>query len=118
VIDYILNIIGGEWLIIIFVALVLILGTNKLPEAAKKIGKAVNEYKKAKDGIQDQMKDFTKENLQVDGPVENERQKLDKIANSLKIDSKNKSDAELRNLISSKIGSHDNLESKSNVNKN
>jgi len=118
VIDYILNIIGGEWLIIIFVALVLILGTNKLPEAAKKIGKAVNEYKKAKDGIQDQMKDFTKENLQVDGPVENERQKLDKIANSLRIDSKNKSDAELRNLISSKIGSHDNLESKSNVNKN
>ena len=36
-----LNIIGGEWVIIIFVALVLILGTNKLPEAAKKMGKVV-----------------------------------------------------------------------------
>ncbi len=117
-IDYILNIIGGEWLIIIFVALVLILGTNKLPEAAKKLGKAMNEYKKAKDGIQDQMKDFSKENLQVDGPVENERKKLDMIANSLGIDSKNKSDDELRNIISSKIGVQDNLESKSNVNKN
>ncbi len=117
-IDYTLNIVGGEWLIIIFVALVLILGTNKLPEAAKKLGKAMNEYKKAKDGIQDQMKDYTKENLQVDGPVENERQKLDKIANSLGIDSKNKSDDELRNIISSKIGSPNNLGSKSNVNKN
>ena len=117
-IDYILNIVGSEWLIIIFVALVLILGTNKLPEAAKKLGKSMNEYKKAKDGIQDQMKDFSKENLQVDGPVENERKKLDMIANSLGIDSKNKSDDELRNIISSKIGVQDNLESKSNVNKN
>jgi len=118
VIDYTLNIVGGEWLIIIFVALVLILGTNKLPEAAKKLGKAMNEYKKAKDGIQDQMKDYTKENLQVNGPVADERQKLDKIAKSLGIDSKNKSDDELRNIISSKIGIQDNLESKSNVNKN
>ncbi len=54
--DYALNVAGSEWIIIIFVALVLILGTNKLPEAAKKLGKAMNEYKKAKDGIQDQMK--------------------------------------------------------------
>ena len=44
-----LNIIGGEWVIIIFVALVLILGTNKLPEAAKKMGKVVNEYNRAKE---------------------------------------------------------------------
>ena len=51
-IDYSLNIGGSEWIIIVFVALVLILGTNKLPEAAKKIGKAMNEYKKAKEGIQ------------------------------------------------------------------
>ena len=46
-----LNIIGGEWVIIIFVALVLILGTNKLPEAAKKMGKVVNEYNRAKEEI-------------------------------------------------------------------
>ena len=58
-IDYSLNIGGSEWIIIVFVALVLILGTNKLPEAAKKIVKAINEYKKAKDGIQEQMKDYT-----------------------------------------------------------
>ncbi len=103
-IDYILNIGGSEWIIIIFAALVLILGTNKLPEAAKKFGKAMNEYKKAKDGIQDQMKDFSNENLEIDGPVESERQKLEMIAKNLGVDPKNKSDDELRNLISSKIG--------------
>ncbi len=103
-IDYILNIGGSEWIIIIFAALVLILGTNKLPEAAKKFGKAMNEYKKAKDGIQDQMKDFSNENLEIDGPVESERQKLEMIAKNLGVDPKNKSDNELRNLISSKIG--------------
>ncbi len=103
-IDYILNIGGSEWIIIIFAALVLLLGTNKLPEAAKKFGKAMNEYKKAKDGIQDQMKDFSNENLEVDGPVQNERQKLEMIAKNLGVDPKDKSDDDLRNLISSKIG--------------
>jgi Sec-independent protein translocase protein TatA len=34
-IEYSLNIIGGEWLIIIFAALMLLLGTNKFPETAK-----------------------------------------------------------------------------------
>ena len=52
-----LNIIGGEWVIIIFVALVLILGTNKLPEAAKKMGKVVNELKvnRAKEEIKNNL---------------------------------------------------------------
>ncbi len=103
-IDYSLNIGGSEGIIIVFVALVLILGTNKLPEAAKKIGKAMNEYKKAKDGIQEQMKDLTTENLKIDGPVENERKKLEMITKNLGVDPKGKTDDELRTLISSKIG--------------
>ncbi len=110
--DYALNVGGSEWIIIIFVALVLILGTNKLPEAAKKIGKAVNEYKKAKNGFEEQIKDYTSENLKVDGPVENERQKLEMIAKNLGVESKNKTDDELRNLISSKIGKQEDSTSK------
>ncbi|HIE46200.1 MAG TPA: twin-arginine translocase TatA/TatE family subunit, partial [Nitrosopumilus sp.] len=46
-IDFSLNIAGSEWMIIVFVAIVLILGTGKLPSVAKKLGKAVNEYNKA-----------------------------------------------------------------------
>jgi len=85
VLDYNLNIIGSEWIIIIFVALVLILGTNKLPEAAKKLGKAVNEYKKAKNDMEYQMKDFTNHSIEVNGPVQNERQKLEMMVRSFGI---------------------------------
>ena len=41
--EYSLNIIGSEWIIIIFVALILLFGTNKLTEAGKKIAKIVVE---------------------------------------------------------------------------
>ena len=103
-IDYSLNIVGSEWIIIIFVALVLILGTNQLPGAARKLGKAVNEYNKAKNEVQNQMKDLTNHNIEVSGPVENERQKLEMIAKSLGVRVEEKSDDELRKIISSKIG--------------
>ena len=102
--DCSLNIVGSEWIIIIFVALVLILGTNQLPGAARKLGKAVNEYKKAKDEVQNHMKDVTNHNLDVSGPVENERQKLEMIAKSLGVKVDEKSDDELRKIISNKIG--------------
>ena len=102
--DYSLNIMGSEWIIIIFVALIVLLGTNRLPEVTKKFGKAVGEYKKAKNDVQNQFKDFTNSNLDVMGPVENEKQKLETIAKSLGADTKNKSEDELRKIISSKIG--------------
>ena len=54
--EYFLNIMGSEWMIIIFVALILLFGTNKLPEAGKKIGKMVGEYNKAKTEMQNQIK--------------------------------------------------------------
>lgn len=102
--DYSINIAGSEWIIIIFIALVLILGTNQLPGAARKLGKAVNEYNKAKNDIQNQMKDVTQDSIRVSGPVENERQKLESIAKSLGINTSEKSDDELRNVIAGKIG--------------
>ena len=108
--DYSLNIVGSEWIIIIFVALVLILGTNKLPEAAKKLGKAVNEYNKAKDDVQNQMKDFTNQNVEVGGPVQNERQKLEVIAKSFGINPIGKTTDELREIISSNIGKKEEAE--------
>ena len=102
--DYWLNIMGSEWIIIIFVALIVLLGTNRLPEVTKKLGKVVGEYSKAKNDIQKQFKDFSDSNLNVLGPVQNEREKLDAIAKTIGIDSTNKSDEELRELISGKIG--------------
>jgi len=103
--DYFLNIMGGEWVIIIFVAIVILLGTNRLPDVAKKLGKAVGEYNKTKNDVQNQFKDHTNTNLNVNGPVQNERQKLEAIAKSIGVNFKNKSDEELRKQISSRIGS-------------
>ena len=91
-------------MIIIFVALVLILGTGKLPGAAKKLGKAVNEYNKAKNEIQDQIKEVTDEAPKISGPVETEREKLELIAKSAGIKVEEKTDEELREEIFTKIG--------------
>jgi sec-independent protein translocase protein TatA len=102
--DYSLNIMGSEWIIIIFVALVVLLGTNRLPDVAKKIGRAVGEYNKTKNQFQNDIKDFSNTNIEISGPVQNERQKLEMIAKSLGVDFLNKSDEELRNIITSKIG--------------
>ena len=102
--NYSLNILGSEWIIIIFVALVLILGTNQLPSAAKKLGKAVNEFNKAKNEVQDQMKGISNTELNISGPLETERQKLEMIAKSLGVNVAEKSDDELRRIISGKMG--------------
>ena len=102
--EYSLNIIGSEWMIIIFVALILLLGTNRFPEAAKKIGKIVGEFNKAKNEIQNEVKDVANENIEISGPVKNEREKLDIMAKTIGIDSKKKTDDELRTEIASKIG--------------
>ena len=101
--DYSLNVAGSEWIIIIFVALVLILGTGKLPSTAKKLGKAVNEYNKAKNEIQDHIKDVS-ETPKISGPVESERKKLEMIAKSIGVKTEDKTDDELRKIISTKIG--------------
>ncbi len=102
--DFSLNIAGSEWMIIIFVALILILGTGKLPGAAKKLGKVVNEYNKAKYEIQDQMKEVSEQTPTISGPVETEREKLETIAKSIGIKVDNKTDEELQKIISSKMG--------------
>ena len=108
--DYALNIIGSEWIIIIFVALILLFGTNKLPEAGKKIGKMVGEYNKAKTEMQNQIKEYSnpdskESNISINGPVQTERQKLEYMAKSLGINIENKTDSELKQVIESKFGS-------------
>ena len=108
-IDYALNIIGSEWIIIIFVALILLFGTNKLPEAGKKIGKMVGEYNKAKTEMQNQIKEYSnpdskESNISINGPVQTERQKLEYMAKSLGINIENKTDLELKQIIEAKFG--------------
>ena len=102
--EHALNIIGSEWIIIIFVALILLFGTNRFPDVVKKIGRLVGEYSNAKNQIENEMKGTTNQNLQVSGPVKDERKKLEMMANKLGIDYKNKTDIELKKIIENKIG--------------
>jgi len=103
--DFSLDIIGNEWVIIAFVAIILFLGQKRLPEVSRKIGRVLGEYNKTKNMVQNELQKTTSYNISVQGPVETERQKLETIAKSLGIDFVNKTDEELKNLIASKIGS-------------
>jgi len=106
--NFLLNILGSEWFIIAFVAIVLFFGSKRLPQLSKKLGKAVGEYNKAKTMVQSEFQNVTSSyNINVQGPVEIERQKLEMIAKSLGVDFLNKSDDELRNIIALKMGKTD-----------
>ncbi len=100
---YSLNILGSEWIIIIFVALLALLGTNKLPEVTRRLGKAVGEYNKTRAEIQNQLSGVTNANINVTNPVQNERQKLEFMAKSLGIDFASKTDDELKKMIAEKM---------------
>ncbi|RNJ75427.1 MAG: twin-arginine translocase TatA/TatE family subunit [Nitrosopumilus sp. H13] len=102
---YQLNVAGSEWVIIIFVALVLILGTGRLPGAARKLGKAVNSYNKARDEIRDSLKEA--EPPGITGPVRTEREKLEAIAKTSGIKAEGMTDDELRASISERFGKRD-----------
>lgn len=104
-------------MIIIFVALIVLFGTNKFPEVAKKMGKVVGEYNKAKNEVQKQMNDYTKSedvttNFSINKPVKNEREKLEIMAKSLGIKYENKTISELRQIISSQMGNDNNSDDK------
>ena len=68
------------------------------------MGKAVNEYNKAKNEIQEQMKEVTEDAPKISGPVETEREKLEMIAKSAGVKTEGKTDDELRESIASKMG--------------
>ena len=79
-------------------------GNRETSRSRKKLGKAVNEYNKAKNDIKDHMKEVTEEAPKISGPVESEREKLEMIAKSIGVKTEEKTDDELRKIISDKIG--------------
>ena len=102
--DFSLDIIGNEWIIIGLVAMVLFLGTKRLPDASQKLGKILGEYNKTRKMVQNELQKATSgNNISIEGPVETERRKIETIAQSLGIDHSNKTDEELKNLIATKL---------------
>ena len=58
------NLGSGELLVIFFVAL-LVLGPNKLPDAARQVGRAVNEIRRVSSGFQREMREATREPMRA-----------------------------------------------------
>ena len=103
--DFALNIIGNDWIMIALAALVLLLGTKRLPDATKKLARVMVQYDKTKNMVQDEIQKAKGEfNLNISGPVMSERQKLETLAKSLGVSTEGKTDDDLRNLVNSKIG--------------
>jgi len=103
--NYVMSVGGSEWLMIGLLVVILLFGSKKLPEFSRTIGKAVGEFEKMRNSTLTQKIDQDSNYLgpRVAGAVDNERHKLEVIAESLGIDYVNKNDEELRLLISERI---------------
>jgi sec-independent protein translocase protein TatA len=104
VFDFSLNIIGNDWVMIAIVALGLLLGTKRLPDVTRKIGKVMAQYEKTKNMVQDEIQKAKGEfNVNISGPVISERQKLETLAKSLGVSIEDKTEEDLRTLVNSKL---------------
>ena len=65
------NLGGGEVLVILFVALI-VLGPNKLPEAARQVGRAVNEVRRISGGFQREMREAMNEPMRAAEEAKNQ----------------------------------------------
>ena len=99
-----LSIGGAEWVVVVFVALVLILGTGRLPDAARKLGRASARYRRARDEVSAGIGDHAGQSINVTGPVENERQKFEAIARSLGVDPAGMDTGDLKRMVDGRIG--------------
>lgn len=108
----VMNIASSEWIIIILIALVLLFGTKKLPQLSRSIGRAMGEYEKAKETFRREMEEASSGASdatripKITGPVSTEREKLERLAESLGIDDyQGLTNDELRRIISKRIAS-------------
>lgn len=103
--NYLMSIGGSEWIIIGLLVVILLFGSKKLPEFSRTIGKAMGEFEKVRTMSFKQRIDDDSNYLgpRISHAVDNERHKLEVLAESLGIDHVNKNDEELRLLILEKI---------------
>ena len=51
--------ISGAEIVVVFIVILLLFGSKKIPELAKGLGKGLNEFKRAADDIKKEIKDET-----------------------------------------------------------
>jgi sec-independent protein translocase protein TatA len=95
---------GFEWIFIIVIIVVLFFGVKKIPELAKSFGKATAEFEKAKIEAKRDLDQYKNENTSI------EREKLESIATTLRIDYTDKNDEDLKKAIENAINKNKNKE--------
>lgn len=100
-IDFVGIVAGTEWIVIIVVIGVLIFGAKKFPELARSFGRATSEYEKARFEAKNEL-----ERIKNSGSVtlQNDREKLEAVADTLGIKYSDKNIDELRAAIQAEIG--------------
>jgi len=94
---------GFEWIFIIVIIIVLFFGVKKIPELAKSFGKATAEFEKAKIEAKRDLDKYKNENTNI------EREKLESIATTLRIDYTDKNDEDLKKAIENEINKNKNI---------
>jgi len=94
---------GFEWIFIIVIIIVLFFGVKKIPELAKSFGKATAEFEKAKIEAKRDLDKYKNENTNI------EREKLESIATTLRIDYTDKNDEDLKKAIENEINENKNI---------
>ena len=92
---------AAEWIIIIVIIVLVIFGAKKVPEIARSFGRATTEYEKAKIEAKKELQRIR--NLPGATSIEDDREKLEAVAETLGINYSNKNNLELKVAIQSEI---------------
>jgi sec-independent protein translocase protein TatA len=93
---------GMEWIIIVGLVVVVFFGAKKIPELARSFGKASGEFEKARIEAKNEV-----ERLKNAPSNSAERSKLEDVAQTLGLNSSDKSDQQLRSAIEDELNRKD-----------
>ena len=95
---------GMEWIWIVLAVGIFLVGTDKLPELARNLGKAMGEFQKSKSDFEREVKSYSE--FETTAPSKSvSKYELQKSASALGIDATTKNEDQLREAIQRKLNS-------------
>lgn len=94
---------GLEWLWIILFILVLLVGSKKLPELARAMGRALGEFQKGRIEIEKELREAAAGIADKPAGYDAERERLERAARELKIQTEGKTTEQLKEEIAKTV---------------
>ena len=95
---------GMEWIWIVLAVGIFLVGTDKLPELARNLGKAMGEFQKSKSDFEREVKSYSEFETTTHSKSVS-KYELQKSASALGIDATTKDEDQLREAIQRKLNS-------------